>query len=110
MDKYTDVFDGKLGCYPHEKIQVKLKPGAKPIHKHAYPVPYKREESFQRELKHLVREGILRECGPTHWAFPTFIVPKKDDRVRWVSDFRALNELIERPQYPLPRIHEIMLR
>ena len=65
LDKYTDVFDGKLGCYPHEKINIQLKPGAKPIQKQPYPVPYKREELFKEELKHLVREGVLRECGAT---------------------------------------------
>ena len=110
LDKYTDVFDGKLGFYPHEKVNIRLEPGAKPVHKRPYPVPYKREELFKRELKHLIREGVLPECGATDWALPTFIVPKKDDRVRWVSDLRALNELIERPQYPLPRIHGIMLK
>ena len=110
LDKYTEVSNGKLGCYPHEKIHIQLKPGVKPIHKHAYPVSFKREELFKRELEHLVREGVLRECGPTQWGFPTFIVPKKDDRVRWVSNFQALNELIERPQYSLPKIHEIMLK
>jgi len=83
LDKYTDVFDGKLGCYPHEKINIQLKPGAKPIHKRPYPVPYKREELFKRELKHLVRKGILRECGATMNCFSAGASTKILDDTNW---------------------------
>ena len=61
LDKYTDVFDSKLGCYPHAKINIRLKPDIKPVHKKPYPVPYKREERFKRELKHMRmwRNGLV---------------------------------------------------
>ena len=68
----TDGFDGRLGCYSQTKINIRLKPNAKPVHTKQYPVPYNREKTFKRESKHLVRE---------------IIIPKKDDRVRWVSNF-----------------------
>ena len=42
------------------------------------------------------------------WGFPSFIIPKKDGRVRWISDIRKLNEMIVRKPYPLPKIQDIM--
>ena len=60
-------------------------------------------------MKHLIKIGVLRPCGATRGS-QTFIIPKKDGRVRWVSDFRQLNKLTRRRIYPLPRIHDILNR
>ena len=110
LDKYATVFDGKLGCYPDFEVELQLIDGAKPVFRKAYTVPHAYRTQFQIELYHLVKIGVLGPCGPSYWAFPTFIIPKKDMRIRWISDFRALNELILRSQYPLPLINELMQR
>ena len=42
------------------------------------------------------------------WAAPTFGVPKKNDEVRIVSDFRKLNEAIKRNPWPMPTIQDML--
>ena len=106
--KYKDIFDGKLGCHPTAKIKIKLKPGSKPHWRKPYSVPFARREAFRRELDSLIRDGVLVWIGPSAWGFPSFIIPKKDNRVRWISDFRILNEMIIREPHTLPRIQDIM--
>ena len=44
------------------------------------------------------------------WSTPTFLILKKDGRVHWISDFRLLNSNLERKQYELPRIRDILER
>ena len=77
----TSLFDGKLGCYPHKKFHLDLIDNYKSVLKRAYLVPYQRERLFKQELDSLVKDGVLKKCGPSSWASPMFIVPKKDGRV-----------------------------
>ena len=111
LEKYsTTLFSGKLGKYPHAKFHLDIKPGAIPIHKRHYPVPRLHLEIFKKELQRLVDTGVLEPCGRSAWAAPTFLRQKKDGRVRWVSDFPALNRVLKRKMYPLPKIQEILAR
>ena len=41
---------------------------------------------------------------------PTFLVPKKNSTVRFISDFRELNKRILRQPYPIPKIQDVFLK
>jgi hypothetical protein len=65
-------------------------------------------KTFKKELNHLVRIGVLTSQQESEWASLSFIIPKKDGRVRWISKFCQLNKVIRCKQYPLPIIANIL--
>ncbi len=65
-------------------------------------------KTFKKGLDHLVEIGVLVAQQESEWVSPSFITPKKDGRVRWISNLRQLNKDIRRRQYPLPIITDIL--
>jgi hypothetical protein len=102
------MFSGTLGIYPHKKVHIDIDPNAKPVQPRPYPVPRIHLKTFKKELDHLVRIGVLAAQQISEWASPSFIIPKKDGRVRWISNLRQSNKVIRRKQYPLLIITDIL--
>ena len=51
---------------------------------------------------------MIKWEGDSPWAAPSFITPKKDGTVRFISDFRELNKRIVRKPFPLPKISTVL--
>jgi hypothetical protein len=88
---------------------LELKEGVKPYHAKAFPVPRVHCDTLRKEVERLCKVGVLKRVNHSEWAAPTFIIPKKDGKVRFLSDFRELNKRIKRMPYPVPNIQDMML-
>ena len=108
--KFPKLFDGKLKKYTGSKVSLTLKHDATPYQSRAYNIPHIHRKLFQEELSKLIKQGVLSRTERNLWSAPTFLIPKKDGRVRWISDFRMLNKNLLRKQYELPRIRDILER
>jgi len=114
LEKFQPLFNGNLieqGQLPKfkgPKVSLELLPNSKPVQSRPFPVPHKHHTVFKHELDRLEAIDVLSRTGPQEWLAPTFIIPKKDGRVRWISDFRALNkchqaqgiQLTKNPRHP----------
>jgi len=110
MKAYEGLFDGSLGQWAGEPHHIELVPDAKPYHARPYSVPKAYERTLKLELERLVKIGVLKRVNHSEWAFPSFIIPKKDKTVRFINDLRELNKRIRRMPFPLPKIQDLLLK
>ena len=111
LHKFPQLFDGKLGAMIGPPVSIEIKKGEEPVNLRPYPIPVKRKAVFLKEINRLIDIGVLRReevHNASEWASPSFIIPKKDESVRFLSDFRKLNAKIVRKPYPIPKILELM--
>jgi len=106
--EFEDLFDGTLGDWKTEPVSFELKRDAKPYHSRAFPIPHKHRETIMKEVKRLVELGVLEWQPTSEWAAPSFIQPKKNGTVRFLTDFRRLNERLVRKPFPLPKISTVL--
>ena len=111
LDEFNDMFNRVLGVYNKEECDLELiDPSVKPVHVRPFTVPDKLRPMLKKELDKLVELKVLNKVLNSQWAFPTFLVPKKDGTARFVSDFRKLNALLKDESFPLPIIKEVLTR
>jgi hypothetical protein len=97
LHKYHYLFDGSLSTWNAKPYDIELKPDAKP-----YPKIH--EATLKIELECLTKAGVLKKVNRSEWAAPTFLIPKKDAMVRFISNFHELNKRIKQKPYPIPKI------
>jgi len=109
LRKYEALFDGQLGRWHGQEVKLELQKGAKSYHARAYNMPRCHIRTLKAEVERLVKIGVLKKVNRSEWAAPTFIIPKKDGSVRFISDFRELNKRILRKPHPIPNVQDMLL-
>ena len=92
LQKFQKTFDGKLKTFKGPPVHLQLIENPKPVRRRPYSVPTSHLTVFKAELHRLLEIGVIEKATRSEWIAGTFIVPKKDGRVRWITDFRGLNK------------------
>ena len=108
LTDFEPLFDGTLGAWKTTPISFELKEGARPFHGRAFPIPKVYKETIMKEIKRLCELGVLEWQPTSEWAAPSFIQPKKNKTVRFLTDFRELNKRLVRKPFPLPKISTVL--
>lgn len=108
LKKYEHLFDGTLGNWKGSGVSFELKPDAVPYSARPYPVPVVHYGPTKKEVERLCKLGVLRPCTDSEWGAPSFIIPKKNLTVRFLSDFRKLNSMLRRKPFPIPKIQDML--
>jgi hypothetical protein len=61
----------------------------------------KQQLQQSKEIVRLVGIGVLEGDYSSEWDSPSFTIPKKNGRIRVVTDFRKLNLLVKHRMSPI---------
>jgi hypothetical protein len=76
-----------------------------PISLQPYRNSMKENEYIREEVNEMVKKGTVRP-SQSPWAAPVILVKKKDGTMRFCVDYRKLNVITKKDNYPLPRVDE----
>ena len=109
VKEFPDVFlDDLSGLPPDRAIEfvIELVPGTEPISIPLYRMTPTELKEFKAQMEELLSKGFIRP-STSPWGALVLFVKKKDVSLGLCIDYRQLNRVTIRNQYPLPRIDEL---
>jgi len=74
-----------------------------------YPMSPNEQAELERFIEENLRKGYIRP-SKSPLSSPVFFIKKKDGTLRFVQDYRKLNEITVKNRYPLPLVPDIINR
>ena len=108
LKKFEPLFDRTLGHWRTKPVSFQLKDGVSPYHGRAFPIPKVHKEVTMKEIQRLCDLGVLEWQTSSEWAAPSFIQPKKNKTVCFLTDFREVNKRLVRKPFPIPKISTVL--
>ncbi len=71
-------------------------------------MPKVHKETIIKEVERLCQLGVLERQSASEWASPSFIIPKKDKTLCFLSYFWEVNKRLVRKPFPIPKISTVL--
>lgn len=108
--KYDKLFAEELetGLPEHSRWDhaIDLIDGTNPTFSKTYPLSPEQLETLKEYITDMLRKGYIRESTSSA-GYPVMFVPKKNNKLRLVVDYRRLNEITKKDRTPLPLVEEL---
>ena len=112
LRKFKSVFSSSsfdVGKYTGAKAHLDFKNGENnPVFVPVRRIPHSLREWLGKHLTEMEEKKIIKKCRGSKWNSPLFLVKKKDNSYRPVSDFRALNKQLSDVYFPIPFITDLL--
>ena len=107
--EFSDVFLEDLPGIPTDReidFQIELALETEPISKAPYRMAPLEFKELKVQMEELVSKGFIRP-STSPWGDPILFVKKNNGSLRLCIDYKELNKVTIRNQYPLPRIDDL---
>jgi hypothetical protein len=81
-------------------------PGVAPLAKASYRMSHEELKELKVQFEELLTKGYIKPSKSPYGVL-VFFVRKKDGTLRMCMDYEALNKVIVKNRYPLPRIDDL---
>ncbi|MGQ3144897.1 reverse transcriptase family protein, partial [Rhizobium oryzihabitans] len=111
ISEYADVFEPFNTLPPQRPVghTIPLQPGCKPPALPSYKMSQPELLEMKKQVAAFLEQGII-EPSSSPYAAPVLFVKKKSGELRMCIDYRQLNKITLRDQYPLPRVDDLFDR
>lgn len=108
LDKYSRVFDGKVGKITGIQASLSLRPDATPVYIKQRPLAFSVRDAVEKEIDRFVEGGIWEKVDHSEWATPVVPVRKAGGKVRLCEDYKiTVNPHLLVDDHPLPTVEEL---
>ncbi|KAJ9525786.1 hypothetical protein QJQ45_009341 [Haematococcus lacustris] len=111
ISEFEDVFAPFNKLPPQRPVghTIPLQPGCKPPALPSYKMSQPELLEMKKQVAAFLEQGII-EPSSSPYAAPVLFVKKKSGELRMCVDYRQLNKITLRDQYPLPRVDDLFDR
>ena len=109
MDNHSKLFETPKGLPPirdHDHA-IHLIPGSVPPNIISYKYPYAQKSEIECMVVEMLEVGII-QTSPSSFSSPVVLVYKKDLSWRMCPDYREINKLTIKDEFPIPIIDELL--
>jgi hypothetical protein len=106
LDVLIDDLPKHLPLYHNVDHKIEVVPRLAPLSKPPYQLNKKELQEFKAQINDLMEWGYIKP-SEFPYGLPTLFVDKKDEKLSTCINYHALNKIIVKNNYPLPRIEDL---
>ena len=103
--EFEQIFSDVPGRTNLLEVEIKVKPGHE-IKAKTYPIPFALRDDASKECESMLKQQLI-ERSFAETTSPLIMIRKPDMSFRLVTDFRAVNKIIQNDLEPIPQVDEI---